>query len=100
MVYPDGGTLTIEGTVSVYGLSRSTPLRIGDNAYTNTAISRRSAKLIINGTLELLAGRDLYYSANGQVIVNASGTLKITYGDWGGIMFNYALQQPADGSLR
>ena len=90
VVYPDGGTLTIEGTVSVYGLSRSTPLRIGDNAYTNTAISRRSAKLIINGTLELLAGRDLYYSANGQVIVNASGTLKITYGEWGGIMFNYA----------
>ncbi len=90
VVYPEGGTLNIEGTVSVYGLSRSTPLRIGDNAYSNTAISRRSAKLVINGTLELLAGRDLYYSANGQVIVNASGTLRIVYGAWGGIMFNYA----------
>ena len=90
VVYPDGGTLTIEGTVSVYGLSRSTPLRIGDNAYTSNAISRRPAKLVINGTLELQAGRDLYYSANGQVVVNASGTLKIIYGAWGGIMFNNA----------
>lgn len=90
VVYPEGGNLIIEGTVNIYGNSNTTPLRIGSNAQVSGYPSRSSGTLTVNGILDINSGRDLYYSSGGKVVVNAGGTLKIAYGAWGGIMFNYA----------
>lgn len=90
VVYPANGDMTIEGIVNIYGGGNVTPLRIGDNAYASGYPSRAPAKLFINGVLDISSGRGLYYSNNAQITINSSGTLKISYGDWQGIFFNYA----------
>ena len=90
VVYPSGGTMTIEGTVKIFGAANTTPLRIGDPASSYFGISRTRASVVVNGTLDVKSGRGIYYTRNGKITVNKGGTMKLSYGDWQGIFFNYA----------